>query len=69
MAGRTHSEKPTELLSKLEFRERYSIPNGLIVHLMNGGPVPTEKEPFNATVFSKEQFNVELRFPFPSLFK
>ncbi|RVW80803.1 hypothetical protein CK203_047831 [Vitis vinifera] len=49
--GRTHSEKPTELLSKRKFRERFSIPNGLAIRLMNGGPVPTEKEPFNATVF------------------
>ena len=67
--GRTHSEKPTELLSKRKFRERFSIPNGLAIRLMNGGPVPTEKEPFNATVFSKEQFNVGLRFPLPSLFR
>ena len=29
----------------------------------------TENEPFNATVFSNEQFNVGLRFPLPSLFK
>lgn len=29
----------------------------------------TEKEPFNATIFRKKQFNVELRFPLPSLFK
>ncbi|KAL6335918.1 hypothetical protein AAG906_003543 [Vitis piasezkii] len=50
--GRTHSEKPTELLSKREFRERFSIPNGPAIRLMNGGHVPTEKEPFNATVFS-----------------
>ena len=29
----------------------------------------TKNESFNATVFSKEQFNVGLRFPLPSLFK
>lgn len=28
-----------------------------------------KNETFNVIVFSKEQFNVELRFPFPSLFK
>lgn len=31
--------------------------------------MPTEKEPFNATVFRKEQFKIGLRFPFPSLFR
>ena len=41
----------------------------IVIRLMNGGPVSTEEESFNAIVFSKEQYNVELCFPLPSLFK
>ena len=66
---RTHSKKPIELLSKREFRERFCIPNGLAIHLMDGGPMPIKNEPFNATVFSKEQFNAALCFHLPSLFR
>lgn len=36
---------------------------------MDCGIVSTVQESFNVIVFSKEQFNVGLRFPFPSLFK
>ena len=31
--------------------------------------MPTKKKSYNATIFSKEQFNVRLPFPLPSLFK
>ena len=31
--------------------------------------MPTENEPFNATIFSKEQFNVVLRYHLPSFSK
>lgn len=66
---RTYPEKPTELLSELEFREHFRIPNDISICLMNGGPMPTEKEFHNVVVFNKEQFNVELRFSLPSLFR
>lgn len=65
----THAEKSIELLTEREFKECFCVPYGVVIYLMNGGPVSTENESFNATVFSKEQFNVKLRFPLPSLFK
>ena len=52
-----------------EFRECFCIPHGVAFRLMDGGPVSTENESFNATVFSKKQFNVRLHFPLRSLFK
>lgn len=67
--GRTNSEKPTELLIEREFSECFYIPNGLAIRLMDGGPMPTEKELFNVIVFSKEQFNVRFHKPLPSLFR
>lgn len=71
--GRTRegigSEKPIELFSKQEFRERFYVPNGISIRLMDGSLVSTEKESFNVIVFSKEQFNARLYFPIPSLFK
>lgn len=64
-----HSEKPIELISKREFRERFCVPNDISIRLMDGGLVPTEKESFNVVTFSKEKFNVGLCFLLPSLFK
>ena len=65
----TSSETPIELLSKREFREGFRVPHGVAIRLMDGGPMPTKKKSYNATIFSKEQFNVRLPFPLPSLFK
>ena len=67
--GRADVEKSIELLTKHEFKERFHISYGVAIHLMGVGPIPNEKELFNTTVFSKEQFNVGLRFSLPSLFK
>lgn len=64
-----HSKKPIELLSKREFRKRFRVPNGISIRLMDGSPMPTEKESFNVVTFSKDKFNVGLRFPLPSFFK
>lgn len=61
--------KPIELLNEREFRERFSIPNGVSVQLVEGGVSSTEKAGDNAMYFTKEQFNVGLRLPLPSLFK
>ena len=66
---RTCSKKPTELLSEQEFRERFRILNDISIRLIDGDLVPTEKKSHNAIVFNKEQFNVELCFPLPSLFR
>ncbi|RVW18280.1 hypothetical protein CK203_116029 [Vitis vinifera] len=57
------SEKPTELLNEQEFRECFCIPNGVSVHLVDGDPTSIEKAAQGAIFFSKEQFNVGLRFP------
>ena len=66
--GRTNTEKPIEILTEWEFRERFRIPNGISMRLVDGDPVPTKKESFNAIVFSKKKFNAGLCFHFPSLF-
>ena len=62
-------EKFVDKLSVKEFYERFCIPNGVLVELMDGEAVSTEKAEDNAIIFSKEQFNAGLRFPLPSLFK
>lgn len=63
------SIKPTELLSKREFRERFQIPNRVSVQLLKDGPVPAENSGDNAICFTKEQFNTGLCLPLLSLFK
>ena len=69
-AGDAH-EKSTDKLSIKEFRDRFCIPNGVIVEFLNEGEdvVSTEKAEGRAITFSKEQFNAGLRFPLPALFK
>ena len=68
-SGDAHAEKYVDKLSVKEFRERFCIPNGVFVELVNGEVVTTEKSEDNAIFFTKEQFNAGLRFPLPSLFK
>ena len=68
-SGDAHVEKSVDKLSVREFRERFCIPNGVLVELMDGEAVSTKKAEDNAIIFTKEQFNVGLRFPLPSLFK
>ena len=69
-AGDAH-EKSTDKLSVKEFRDRFCIPNGVIVEFLNEGEdvVSTEKAEQDTIIFSKEQFNAGLRFPLPALFK
>ena len=63
-------EKSIDKLNAKEFRDRFCVPNGVIVELLNEEElVPTEKAEGNAIIFSKEQFNAGLRFPHPALFK
>ncbi|RVX20037.1 hypothetical protein CK203_004757 [Vitis vinifera] len=64
-------EKVTDKLDVKEFRDRFCIPNGVIVELLNDEEVPASTEKFekNTIIFSKEQFNAGLRFPLPALFK
>ena len=66
---RMNEEKLIKLLTTQEFRERFYVLGGIVILLMDGGPVSTEEESFNAIIFSKEEFNVGLRFPLPSFFK
>lgn len=67
--GSSKQVKHTELLSEGEFRERFGIPNGVSVQLLEGGDVPTNKSEDNSICFTKEQFNAGLRLPLSSLFK
>ena len=64
-------EKTTDKLDVKEFQDRFCIPNGVIVELLNDEEVlvPTEKVEKDTIIFSKEQFNAGLRFPLPALFK
>ena len=45
------------------------MPDGIAILLMDESLVSTDEKFFNAIIFNKEQFNVGLRFPLPSLFK
>ncbi|RVW17443.1 hypothetical protein CK203_085540 [Vitis vinifera] len=49
--------------------DHFRISNVISILLVNDKPTPIEKLSHNATYFSKEQFNVGLRFPLPSLLK
>ncbi|KAL6323146.1 hypothetical protein AAG906_027420 [Vitis piasezkii] len=63
-------EKATDKLDVKEFRDRFSIPNGVSVELLNEEvPFSTEKVGGHAIIFTKEHFNAGLRFPLPALFK
>ena len=62
-------EKPVDKLSVKEFRDCFYIPNGVLVEFLDEEEVvSTEKAEGLAITFSKEQFNVGLRFPLPVLF-
>ena len=64
------SEKSVDKLSVKEFRDRFCIPNGVLVEFLDEEEVvSTEKAEGRAITFSKEQFNARLRFPLPALFK
>ena len=68
-AGDAH-EKPTDKLSVKEFRDRFCIPNGVMVEFLDEEEVmSTEIAEGRTIIFSKEQFNAGLRFPLPALFK
>ena len=67
--GEVHAEKSVDKLNMREFRERFCIPNGVSVHLVDEEAVSTEKFADNAIYFTKEQFNDGLWFPLPLLFK
>ena len=64
-----YAEKSVDKLNVKEFYERFRIPNGVSVELIDGEAVSTEKGEDHAICFSKEKFNAGLRFPLPSLFK
>ena len=64
-----YAEKSVDKLNVRQFCERFYIPNGVFVQLVDGEAVSTEKSVDNAIYFTKEQFNAGLRFPLPSLFK
>ncbi|XP_034708908.1 uncharacterized protein LOC117931950 [Vitis riparia] len=68
-SGEVHAEKSVDKLNVREFCERFCIPNGVSVQLVDGEAVSTEKSADNSIYFTKEQFNAGFRFPLPSLFK
>ena len=68
-SGDAQAEKAVDKLNVREFRERFCIPNGVFMELMDGEVMTTKKSEDNAIFFTKEQFNVGLQFPLPSLFK
>ena len=49
-SGDAHAEKSVDKLNVREFRERFYIPNGVFVELMDGEVVTTEKSEDNAIV-------------------
>ena len=67
--GRPYPGKPTEVLNEREFHDRFCLPNGVSVQLVDGDAMSIEKVGHNAIYFIKEQFNVGLRFPLSSFFK
>ena len=67
--GAAPAKKSVDKLSVKEFREWFSIPNGVLVELSEREAVSTTNAEDNVICFSKEQFNAGLRFPLPSLFK
>lgn len=52
--GCSSLEKPTEFLTEREFRERFYIPNGIFVHLVDGDSTSTKKEARGAIFFNKK---------------
>ncbi|RVW60645.1 hypothetical protein CK203_048848 [Vitis vinifera] len=56
-SGEVHAEKSLDKLDVREFRERFCIPNGVSVQLVDGEVVCIEKSANNAIYFTKEQFN------------
>ena len=58
-SGDAH-EKSVDKLSVKEFRERFCIPNGVSVELIDGKAVSTEKNEDHTIFFTKEQFNAGL---------
>ena len=68
-SGDANAEKSLDKLNVREFRERFYILNGVLVELMNGEVVTTERSDDNVIFFTNEQFNAGFLFPLPSLFK
>ena len=68
-SGVVCAEKSIDKHNVRQFCERFFIPNGVSVQLVDGEAVSTEKSADNANYFIKEQFNAGLRFLLPSLFK
>ena len=59
-SGKVHAEKSVDKLNVRVFCERFCIPNGVSVQLVDGEALSTEKSAGNVIYFSKEQFNAGL---------
>ena len=62
-SGVVYGEKSVDKLNVRQFYERFCIPNGVSVQLVDGEAVSIEKSTDNAIYFTNEQFNAGLRFP------
>ncbi|RVW84448.1 hypothetical protein CK203_041258 [Vitis vinifera] len=64
-------EKTTDKLDVKEFQDRFCIPNGVIVELLNDEEVlvPTEKVEKDTIIFFKGTIQRGAPFPLPALFK
>ena len=60
MSGVVYAEKSVDKLNVRQFCERFCIPNGVSVQLVDGEAISTEKFADNAIYFTKEQFNAGL---------
>ena len=68
-SGVVYAERSMDKLNVRQFCERFCIPNGVSVQLVDGEVVSIEKSADNVIYFTKKQFNAGFRFPLPSLFK
>ncbi|RVW27872.1 hypothetical protein CK203_084960 [Vitis vinifera] len=60
-SGVVYGEKSVDKLNVRQFCERFCIPNGMSIQLVDGEAVSIEKSADNTIYFTKEQFNAGLR--------
>ena len=62
-SGVVYAERSVDKLNLRQFCERFCIPNGVSVQLVDGEVPSIEKSADNVIYFTKKQFNAGLRFP------
>ncbi|RVW61439.1 hypothetical protein CK203_032029 [Vitis vinifera] len=66
-SGVVYAKKSVDKLNVRQFCERFCIPNGVSIQLVDGEAVSTEKSADNAIYFTKEQFNPGCLHAFPPI--